>query len=73
MEYPTLLDTIMETEEFISAEEYLKRCEKGEIDPASVRMVGVDIKTGRFGGFIVKLKKPNYRLFTLPVISNLNC
>lgn len=60
--YAPTLETFLETEEFISAEEYLKRRESGEINPASVRIVPADMNTGNFGGFKVKLPVPRYRV-----------
>lgn len=64
MSYPSY-DTVLETEEFITAEEYLKRRERGEIDSKDVRIVPADINTGSFGGFMVKLKTPRYKV-TIP-------
>ena len=60
---PTL-DTFLETEEFITAEEYLKRRERGEINPANVRIAPANLETGSFGGFIVK---PRYRTKLAPI------
>ena len=62
---PTL-DTFLETEEFITAEEYLKRRERGEINPADVRIVQADMSTGSLGGFMVKLKTPRYKSILRP-------
>lgn len=62
-----ILDTFLETEEFITAEEYLKRRERGEINPANVRIVPANLETGSFGGFIVKLDKPRYRARLAPI------
>lgn len=39
-------DTFLETEEFITAEEYLKRRERGEINPLDVRIVQADMNPG---------------------------
>lgn len=60
--YAPTLETFLETEEFISAEEYLRRRKSGEINPASVRVVPADMNTGDFGGFMVKLPVPRYRV-----------
>ena len=54
-------DTYLETEEFITAEEYLRRRKKGEINPKKTRIVPPDIRTGSFGGFAIKLDMPRYR------------
>ncbi len=62
-----ILDTFLETEEFITAEEYLKRRERGEINPANVRIAPANLETGSFGGFIVKLDKPRYRTKLAPI------
>ncbi len=67
MPYPSY-DTVLETEEFITAEEYVKRRERGEIDPKDVRIVPADINTGSFGGFMVKLKIPRYRAPITPMM-----
>ena len=61
MNVPQIYDAFLETEEFITAEEYLRRRERGEIDPLKIRIVPPDIKTGSFGGFMVKLDAPRYR------------
>lgn len=61
MSYPSY-DTFLETEEFITAGEYLKRRERGEIAPKNVRIVPADLNTGSFGGFMVKLKTPRYKV-----------
>lgn len=53
-------DMYLKTEEFITAEEYLERRKRGEIDSTDVRIVPADITTGSMGGFIVKLKTPEY-------------
>lgn len=55
-------DTYLKTEEFITAEEYLRRRERGEINPNDVRIVLADMEKGTFGGFRVKLKTPEYRV-----------
>lgn len=61
MSNPTF-DTYLKTEEFITADEYLRRRKKGEINPNDVRIVLADINTGSLGGFVVKLKTPEYRI-----------
>lgn len=61
MTYTPTLDTFLEKEEFVTAEEYLRRRERGEIDPADVRYANANLSTGDFGGFIIKLKQPRYR------------
>jgi hypothetical protein len=58
---PLTYETILEKEEFITAEEYLRRHERGEIDPMKTRIVPPDIDTGREGGFMVQLEVPRYR------------
>ena len=58
---PKIYDMFLETEEFITAEEYLRRRESGEIDPQKTRIVPPSIGTGSFGGFMVKLDTPRYR------------
>ena len=57
----TVYDAYLETEEFITADEYLRRSKSGEIDPLKTRIIPPDIKTGSFGGFAVKLDVPRYR------------
>lgn len=64
--YANTLDMSLETEEFITAEEYLRRRECGEIDPSEVRYASGDPDTGYVGGFIVKLKRPRYRVNVKP-------
>ena len=59
---PNYLDTILETEEFITAEEYMRRREAGEINPANVRYAQGNPETGYVGGFWVKLKAPRYKV-----------
>ncbi len=54
-------DSVLETEEFITAEEYLERRERGNIDPQNTRLVPPDLVTGTPGGFMVKLDVPRYR------------
>ena len=57
----SIFDTIVETEEFLTAEEFLRRRERGEINPDDVRYV---FDSGReeepFGGFMVRLSVPRY-------------
>lgn len=60
-------DTFLETEEFITAEEYLKRRERGEINPLDVRIAQADMNTGSLGGFMVKLKNPRYKVAIPPM------
>jgi hypothetical protein len=55
-------ETFLEKEEFITAEEYLRRRALGEIASENVRIVSPDIKTGSLGGFLVKLETPRYRV-----------
>ena len=55
--YAPTLDTALETEEFVTAEEFLRRREHGEITPADVRYVPQYPGTP-FGGFMIKLKTP---------------
>lgn len=59
----SIFNTVVETEEFITAEEFLRRRENGEINPADVRYVP---DSGRedepFGGFMVRLRTPRYRV-----------
>ncbi|MDL2267180.1 hypothetical protein LJC46_04235 [Desulfovibrio sp. OttesenSCG-928-G15] len=57
----SVYDMVLQTEEVISAEEYLRRRERGEITPAEVRIIPADMATGSLGGFAVKLKEPKYR------------
>ena len=54
-------DTYVETEEFITAEEYLRRHKEGKIDPQKTRIAPPDMQTGSFGGFIIKLDVPRYK------------
>jgi len=54
-------DMILETEEFITADEYLRRREKGEIDPRKIRIAPPAFDTDSFGGFAVKLDLPRYK------------
>lgn len=58
----TTLDMAMETEEFITAEEYMRRREAGLIRSQDVRYAYGDPKTGYIGGFYVKLPQPRYRV-----------
>ncbi|WP_443825623.1 hypothetical protein [Desulfovibrio sp.] len=59
--YAPTLDAVLETEEFITAEEYMCRRERGEINPADVRYVPT-YPGSQFGGFMVKLKRPRYKV-----------
>ena len=59
--YAPTLDTALETEEFVTAEEFLRRREHGEITPADVRYVPQYPGTP-FGGFMIKLKPPRYKV-----------
>ena len=54
-------EAFIETEEFITAEEYLRRREKGEIDPRKTRVVPPRIGSNSFGGFAIKLDLPRYK------------
>ena len=67
MSVGNLYDTVMETEEYITPEEYIARRQRGEINPADVRYADCDPKTGRMGGFWVKLKLPRYKVDLPPV------
>ena len=60
------METVLETEEFITAEEYMRRRERGEINPAEVRYAAGDPESGYIGGFWVKLKQPRYRVVKMP-------
>lgn len=55
------METVLETEEFITAEEYMRRRDRGEINPAEVRYV-FDRPDAPFGGFMVKLRQPRYKV-----------
>ncbi len=55
-------DSFIETEEFITAEEYQKRRAEGKIDPQNTRIVLPDLIAGQPGGFKVKLATPRYRI-----------
>lgn len=57
----TLYDNILEREEYITPEEYLKRRANGQINPGKVRYAKANPKTGSPGGFWVKLDNPRYR------------
>ena len=59
--YAPTLDTVLETEEFITAEEYMRPRERGEINPADVRYVP-NYPGSQFGGFMIKLKRPRYKV-----------
>jgi hypothetical protein len=54
-------DAFLEKEEFITVEEYLKRRERGEINPLKIRIVPPDLNSGMAGGFMVELDTPKYR------------
>lgn len=56
------LETYLETEEFVTADEFLRRRERGEVNPADVRIAPPDFQRGTFGGFYVKLKNPRYQV-----------
>jgi hypothetical protein len=60
MRHATYEDYV-EYEEFITVEEYFRRRASGKLDPMSVRISPPDIRTGDFGGFMVKLDTPRYR------------
>jgi len=62
MGMPQTYDAYLETEEVISAEEYLRRREAGEIDSQKTRIALPDIHTGSFGGFVVRLDKPRFQV-----------
>lgn len=55
-------DTFLEREEFVTAEEYLRRRERGEVSPGDARYVPRVPGGPDFGGFMIKLKKPRYRV-----------
>lgn len=55
-------DAYLEREEFITADEYLRRYERGEIDPKRTRIVPATLGKGDFGGFMVELETPRYRV-----------
>lgn len=57
----TTYDSVLQTEEYLTPEEYLKRREKGEIDPTKIRYASHDPKTGASGGFWLKLDRSRYR------------
>ena len=59
--YAPSLDTVLETEEFVTAEEYLRRRERGEIHPSDVRYVS-QYPGYPFGGFMIRLKCPRYKV-----------
>ena len=59
---PMTLDMAMETEEFITAEEYMRRREAGTIRTQDVRYAYGDPQTGYIGGFYVKLPQPRYKV-----------
>lgn len=63
----TTYDSVLETEEYLTAEEYLKRRERGEIDPAKIRYATHDPKTGASGGFWLKLDRPRYKTELQPL------
>lgn len=55
-------DTFLEKEEFVTAEEFLRRRERGEVQPGDARYVPHVPGGPQFGGFMVKLKTPRYRV-----------
>ncbi|WP_419492535.1 hypothetical protein [Desulfovibrio sp.] len=59
--YAPTLDTVLEMEEFVTAEEFIRRRERGEINPADVRYVPY-YPGQKFGGFMIKLKQPRYKV-----------
>ena len=59
--YAPSLASVLETEEFVTAEEYLRRRERGEIHPSDVRYVS-QYPGYPFGGFMIKLKTPRYKV-----------
>lgn len=64
MPAPNYIDTVMEEEEFITAEEYMERRQRGEINPSEIRYASGNPETGYVGGFWVKLKKPRYKVMS---------
>ena len=59
--YAPSLASVLETEEFVTAEEYLRRRDRGEIHPSDVRYVS-QYPGYPFGGFMIKLKQPRYKV-----------
>lgn len=57
----TTYDLVMQTEEYLAPEEYFRRRESGEIDPARIRYATHDPKTGASGGIWQKRERPRYR------------
>ena len=58
-----VFDMFLQKEEYISASEFLRRREAGEISPLDVEIVAPSSQLP-FGGFKVKLKEPRYRTVT---------
>ena len=54
-------DAFLEKEEFITAEEYLQRRARGEINPMKTDIVPPDLNTGSRGGVRVTRDQPRYR------------
>jgi len=57
-----IFNTILETREIISAEEYLKRRAEGRINPRDVQFIPPKLGSDGFGYFSVKLKTPRYHV-----------
>lgn len=62
MSKPDYIDMVLQRDEIISAEEYLKRKESGKINPSKVSIVPPRIGSNSFGEFKVKLDVPEYRV-----------
>jgi hypothetical protein len=58
---PNYMDMYVETEEFITSGEYLRRREAGEINPLDVRIAPPKFGDLSSTGFYVKLKTPRYK------------
>lgn len=58
----TLIDMALETEEYITAEEYMRRRNAGKVDSTKIRYALDNPVKGQIGGFYVKLDRPRYRV-----------
>ncbi len=59
--YTDALSSVIETEEFVSPEDYLLLRKGGKLGKRKVRMVSANLETGDTGGFMIELETPRYK------------